>query len=141
MTMVGMNYISNGIWHIQKRRDLYAIYTLVMDFYRNALVPLYGETKRCRLVYTKDLNYIKVKYSGVQTKFLPLCIDDTVFQIKLLSDSIVAVGIANAPFYNIDISFDTNIQESDDICDRSKLKSSGGIGSLSGYYKLKGRIY
>lgn len=144
--MNNINYISNGKWYIQSHRDLYAVYHLLEGFYCDTLMPVYGESYRYRLVYNKDLQMLKVvrydRYSlrgkAVMLSLLNSC--DLQKRVQLLFDSIVAMGIVNAPFYSVDITFKTSIN---DVCNMKKnyLISSGGLGRNKGYFCIKGKIY
>ena len=143
---VNFNYISNGKWYINNSNDIHKIHSLLLSFYDDTLKSLYGKSKKCRLIYDKDLQLLILKNYGVKRIFnksikIFLNYTEGIYKrIKLLFESIVATGVVNAPFYRVDISFSTDVSGKSDYIDSGYVYSASKFGVANGYFSLVGRI-
>lgn len=138
--MKGINYEVKGKWYIQKNRDLHDVRNLLSEFYYDSLNVPKDNSSKYRLIYDRDLQLLKIKsYSKGRNRTLLISVsdyDEVVKRVALLFDTIVAMGIVNAPFYYVDVLFDANNSHRN-----SYLESKGGTGRNRGYYSLIGKIY
>lgn len=145
--MGDMNCISNGKCYIYKKNDIYAIYKLLKEFYKDTLIPLFGESDSCDFEYDKDLQVVKIRKYGKgknykRGKRLIYLYEDTELynRVYLLLESIAATGIVSAPFYSIRVTFNTNLGHTICVSSNSLLTYKGCLGNNTGYYKLTGHI-
>lgn len=146
--MMTINYVSNGKWHIRQKRDLMKVSNIVNSFVYDEISPLFGSKPNyISIDYDRDLNMVRVhKCVKVFKWFIKVgrgrkvnlgSSREFAQRFKLMLDTIVSLGIVNAPFTNVNVSISTNIKDS--INPRSYLESSWALKD-NGYY-LKIRIF
>ena len=147
---VSINYISNGKWHIRKRSDLYAVYRLVIQFVERCMPEWLEGVSRFKFDYDRELDLVSltkcISNSSVSllkdAKVVSLKDDSTEFsaQVRLLLDTIGAMGIVSAPFNSVNLLLDTSMLGEEDLNPSDYLVSSGCKGRNKGYYTLQGKL-
>ena len=137
--------VKKGKWYLYKKGDLYNIYSAFLNFYNNCIVPKFGFTEVCNFEYDSELCLIKLhkyKIGGHSYKILycPLKHKDTYNDFVLLLKSLEVIGVCNAPFTRINLTFNTKINCIDKIGSDSLVIVKGTIRKNSEKFTLKGSI-
>lgn len=144
--MITVNYISGGKWHVKKKRDLFAVYEVLMSFYKENIRPLYREdVGNFVLDYDRELQMMRVAKSSssglIRADERKLLLSENkklAMNVRHLFDTLTAMGTVSAPFNNIRLQVSTKIKSPDDLKSKAFLLSESK--SANGYYSLSGRL-
>ena len=148
--IVNVNYIgSGGKWHIRKKSDLYAVHSLILGFCEENMPSWIDSCSRFKFEYSRELGLVSLSKCLPNSSIMLLSDEkvvslrdnnDFTIKVRLLLDTIAAMGIVSAPFNSVDLLVDKNMSGVEDLSSSDYLVSSGCTGKNTGYYTLQGKL-